>query len=75
MTTTDGRIRRNLLRRVSFETVAIDACLMSQVMGARGFQVSTADLPTVERITAACLEIDAFARALPLRQPGAPASH
>ena len=55
-------------------TVA-DLCLMSQVMGARGFQVSTADLPTVERITAACLEIDAFARALPLRQPGAPASH
>lgn len=55
-------------------TVA-DLCLISQVMGARGFQVTTADLPTVDRIAAACLEIDAFARAAPLRQPGAPARH
>jgi maleylacetoacetate isomerase len=52
-----------------------DLCLLSQVMGARGFQVGTADLPTVDRIAAACLELDAFARALPLRQPGAPAQH
>jgi maleylacetoacetate isomerase len=52
-----------------------DLCLMSQVMGARGFQVSTADLPTVERIAEDCLAIDAFARAAPLRQPGAPAAH
>ena len=34
-----------------------------------------ADLPTVNRIAEACLAIDAFARAQPLRQPGAPASH
>jgi maleylacetoacetate isomerase len=52
-----------------------DLCLISQVMGARGFKVSTADLPTVDRIAAACLELDAFARAVPLRQPGAPGSH
>ncbi|MGC1305364.1 MAG: maleylacetoacetate isomerase [Caulobacteraceae bacterium] len=52
-----------------------DLCLISQVMGARGFQVEISDLPTVSRITEACLAIDAFARAQPLRQPGAPASH
>jgi maleylacetoacetate isomerase len=52
-----------------------DLCLMSQVMGARGFHISTADLPTVERIAEDCLAIDAFARAAPLRQPGAPAAH
>jgi maleylacetoacetate isomerase len=52
-----------------------DLCLISQVMGARGFKVDTSDLPTVNRITEACLALDAFARALPLRQPGAPASH
>jgi maleylacetoacetate isomerase len=52
-----------------------DLCLISQVMGARGFKISTADLPTVDRIAAACLELNAFARAVPLRQPGAPAAH
>jgi maleylacetoacetate isomerase len=52
-----------------------DLCLISQVMGAKGFKVDIADLPTVSRIAEACLSLDAFARALPLRQPGAPASH
>lgn len=52
-----------------------DLCLISQVMGARGFKVSTAEMPTIERIVEACLAIDAFATALPLRQPGAPAAH
>ena len=52
-----------------------DLCLISQVMGARGVQVEVADLPTVARIANACLEVDAIARAQPLRQPGAPASH
>ncbi len=52
-----------------------DLCLISQVMGARGFKVGTADLPAVDRIAAACLELDAFAQAVPLRQPGAPAAH
>jgi maleylacetoacetate isomerase len=52
-----------------------DLCLMSQVMGARGFKVDGAGFPTINRIVENCLAIDAFARALPLRQPGAPASH
>jgi maleylacetoacetate isomerase len=52
-----------------------DLCLISQVIGARGFKVDMSDLPTTERIAAACLELDAFARAAPMRQPGAPASH
>ncbi|WP_221939218.1 maleylacetoacetate isomerase [Mycobacterium sp. KBS0706] len=52
-----------------------DLCLISQVAGARGFQIDTAELPTVHRIAEACLALDAFARAHPLRQPGAPASH
>jgi maleylacetoacetate isomerase len=52
-----------------------DLCLMSQMFGAKGFKVPTNDLPTVERIFAACLAIDAFAQAAPLRQPGAPAAH
>ncbi len=52
-----------------------DLCLISQVMGARGFKVETADLPNISRITESCLELDAFARAAPLKQPGAPAAH
>jgi maleylacetoacetate isomerase len=52
-----------------------DLCLISQVMGARGFKVDMSDLPVVSRIAEACLKLDAFDRALPLRQPGAPASH
>jgi maleylacetoacetate isomerase len=52
-----------------------DLCLISQVMGAKNFKVDVSDLPTVNRIADACLAIDAFARAQPLRQPGAPASH
>jgi maleylacetoacetate isomerase len=52
-----------------------DLCLISQVMGARGFKVDVTGMPTVVRIADACLAIDAFARAQPLRQPGAPQSH
>jgi maleylacetoacetate isomerase len=52
-----------------------DLCLISQAMGARGFQVDFSDLPTISRIVDACLARDEFARALPLRQPGAPAHH
>jgi len=54
-------------------TVA-DICLTSQAVGARFFQVDTAPFPTVNRIVEACQAIDAFARAHPLKQPGAPAS-
>ncbi len=52
-----------------------DLCLMSQAMGARGFGGDFSDLPTVSRIVETCLSQDAFARALPLRQPGAPVAH
>ena len=52
-----------------------DLALISHVMAARGFQVTTDALPVVHRISNACLALDAFARALPLRQPGAPAAH
>jgi maleylacetoacetate isomerase len=52
-----------------------DLCLISQALGARNFGVDLAAYPTVQRIVGACAEIDAFARALPLRQPGAPSGH
>jgi len=52
-----------------------DLCLISQAAGARGFKVEFSDLPTVSRIVETCLSLDDFARAHPLRQPGAPAQH
>ena len=52
-----------------------DLCLMSQVMGARGFKVDYSDLPVVSRIAEACLALEAFATAQPLLQKGAPATH
>ena len=52
-----------------------DLTLMSQAMGARGFGIDLAAYPTVARIVTACLAREEFARALPLRQPGAPAAH
>ncbi|HVX92281.1 MAG TPA: maleylacetoacetate isomerase [Xanthobacteraceae bacterium] len=51
-----------------------DLCLVSHAVGARLFNVDLAPYPTVSRITDTCLAIDAFARAHPLRQPGAPAA-
>lgn len=52
-----------------------DLCLMSQVMGAKGFQIDIAQFPTTARIVDACLALPEIAKALPLRQPGAPAAH
>ena len=52
-----------------------DLCLMSQVMGAKGFGVDVSIYPTINRIVANCLKLDAIASALPLKQPGAPAAH
>jgi maleylacetoacetate isomerase len=52
-----------------------DLGLISHVMAAKGFQVTTESLPVIHRISNACLSLDAFARALPLRQPGAPKAH
>jgi maleylacetoacetate isomerase len=49
-----------------------DLCLASQVAGSGYFQCDLAPYPTVRRIADACMAIDAFARAHPLKQPGAP---
>ena len=51
-----------------------DVCLVSHVAGAQFFKLDLGPFPTVTRINAACQQIDAIARAHPLRQPGAPAS-
>src|SRR6266850_2326160 len=51
-----------------------DICLASQAAGAKFFNVDTAPFPTVVRIAETCQKIDAFARAHPLKQPGAPAA-
>ncbi|HEY7674302.1 MAG TPA: maleylacetoacetate isomerase [Burkholderiales bacterium] len=49
-----------------------DICLASQVFGAKFFDVDTAGTPTVMRVFAECMKIDAFDRSQPLKQPGAP---
>lgn len=51
-----------------------DICLVGHAVGAKIFGVDIAPYPTVRRIVEDCLAIDAFARAHPLRQPGAPAT-
>jgi maleylacetoacetate isomerase len=49
-----------------------DVCLVSQVVGFSYFGGTVDAFPVVQRINAACLRIDAFQRAHPLAQPGAP---
>ncbi|MEX2036035.1 MAG: maleylacetoacetate isomerase [Xanthobacteraceae bacterium] len=49
-----------------------DICLASQAAGANFFKVDLAAYPTVKRIADTCMQNDAFARAHPLKQPGAP---
>ena len=51
-----------------------DICVVTQATGANFFKVDLAPFPTVRRIVDTCMQNDAFARAHPLRQPGAPAS-
>jgi maleylacetoacetate isomerase len=51
-----------------------DICLASQAAGAKFFNVDTAPFPNFSRIANALVAIDAFARAHPLKQPGAPAA-
>ena len=51
-----------------------DICLASQAAGAKFFNVDLAPFPNFARIAEACQKIDAFARAHPLKQPGAPAT-
>jgi maleylacetoacetate isomerase len=51
-----------------------DICLVSHTVGGEFFDLDPASYPTVNRIVTRCLKQDAFARAHPLRQPGAPPS-
>ncbi|MBO0751121.1 MAG: maleylacetoacetate isomerase [Bradyrhizobiaceae bacterium] len=51
-----------------------DICLASQVAGAQFFNVDLSAFARVMRVAEACLDIDAFARAHPLKQKGAPAA-
>jgi maleylacetoacetate isomerase/maleylpyruvate isomerase len=49
-----------------------DICLASIVVVMRVFKIEVGGIPTVLRIMAECEKLDAFARAAPLRQAGAP---
>ena len=51
-----------------------DICLAGQAVGAAYFKADLAPFPTVKRIVDEVNKIDAFARAHPMKQPGAPAS-
>jgi maleylacetoacetate isomerase len=51
-----------------------DICVAAQVTGAGFFKVDVAPYPTVMRIATSCMELAPFAKAHPLKQPGAPAS-
>jgi maleylacetoacetate isomerase len=51
-----------------------DICLASQAAGAKFFDIDLAPFPTFARIVGELSKIDAFARAHPLKQPGAPAA-
>jgi maleylacetoacetate isomerase len=57
------------------DTVTLaDICLASQAAGANYFNVDLAQFPTFRRIVDQLSTIDAFSRAHPSKQPGAPAS-
>jgi len=49
-----------------------DICLVSIVFRATALGIDISGLPTIERIVKQCASLDAFARAHPLRQEGAP---
>jgi maleylacetoacetate isomerase/maleylpyruvate isomerase len=51
-----------------------DICLAGQAVGAGYFKCDLAPFPTVKRIVDTCFMNDAFARAHPMKQPGAPAA-
>jgi maleylacetoacetate isomerase len=50
-----------------------DICLASQAAGAKFFAIDTTPFPTFSRIVNELSNVEAFARAHPLKQPGAPA--
>jgi maleylacetoacetate isomerase len=49
-----------------------DICVVTQVFGAQLFGFDTSGVPNVMRVFGECMKIDAFERAQPLKQPGAP---
>ena len=49
-----------------------DICLAGQVFGGKFFNCDLSGVPTVNRIFAECMKIEAFDRAQPLKQAGAP---
>ena len=51
-----------------------DICLVSHAVGCNFFKYDLAPFPTVQRIVETCMQNEAFAKAHPLKQPGAPAS-
>ena len=51
-----------------------DICLASQAASAGYYQVDLKPYPTFARVVDACMQIEAFAAAHPLKQPGAPAA-
>ncbi len=48
-----------------------DCCLIPQIFNARRTGCDLSKMPTIERIDAACMELEAFAAAAPARQPDA----
>ena len=57
------------------DTISIaDLCVVSQAVGNKFFDGTMDPYPTTAKIVERCLKHDAFARAHPLRQPGAPPS-
>ena len=51
-----------------------DICLASIIVVARVFKIEVPDIPTVTRIMADCEQLEAFAKADPRKQAGAPAA-
>ncbi|HXW26192.1 MAG TPA: maleylacetoacetate isomerase [Xanthobacteraceae bacterium] len=51
-----------------------DICVASQAAGAGYFGVDLKPYPNFARVVDACMQIEAFAAAHPLKQPGAPAA-
>jgi maleylacetoacetate isomerase len=51
-----------------------DAALASHVAGAKLFQASLGNAPRLTGVVGRCMKLEAFARAAPLAQPGAPAA-
>ena len=68
----EARARATAGRYLYGDAVSLaDVCLAPQLFGARRFGVELAALPTLTRVEAACLELEAFQRAVPEKQPDA----